>query len=137
MSQKTHPPNASLSGTPSASTSERLGEVPPIPRRATPCAVGFALREDVRRKSVNPGIVFNASSMVAGPLDSSSVDDMTVTVEVGSERAMSVRDDVTLTASKNGAGWSVTSTVRVPAGTLVWNGANPGAITTTSRAPSA
>src|SRR5207237_8578931 len=89
------------------------------------------------RKSVNPGIALSASSMVAGPLDSSSLDDMTVTVEVGSERAISVRDDGTLTASKNGAGCSVTSTVRAPAGTLVWDGANPGAVTRTSRAPSA
>src|SRR5436190_8551593 len=129
LSQNTHPPNASFGGIPSASTSDRLGDVPPMPRSAAPCAVGFALRDEVRRNSVKPGIAYNASSMVAGPLLRSSLDEITVTVDVGSTRGAAVLDEVTLTASKKGAGCSVTSTVRAAAGTVVAKGAKPGAVT--------
>src|SRR4029450_4920991 len=119
LSHTPTPPNASFNGIPSASTSARLGDVPPIPRSATPCAVGFALREEVRRNNVNPGTALSASSIVMGALVSRSFDEITVTVDVGSTRATSPRDDVTFTASNSGAGSNVTSTERAPADTEV------------------
>ena len=63
--------------------------------------------------------------MVIGALVSRSLDEITVTVEVGSTRAISVREDVTLTASNNGAGCSVTSTVRDAAGADVVESGEP------------
>src|SRR6478672_1345190 len=122
---------------PSASTSERLGDVPPTPRNATPCAVGFAFLEEVRRNNVNPGTTFRASSIVIGALVSRSFDEMTVMVDVGSTRGASPREEVTFTASNSGAGCSVTSTVRTPAGADVVESANPGTATTIVRAASA
>ena len=89
-----------------------------MPRKATPCAVGLAVREDVRRKSVNPGTSFNASSNVTAAVVSSSADENTVTVAVGSARGESARDEVTLTASKNGAGCSVISMSPAPVTTI-------------------
>ena len=108
LSQYTHPPNASFNGTPSVSTSERLAPVPPRPRSVTPCAVGFDTREDVRRNRVKPGTILSASSSVSAALVSSSTAGRTVIVTAGSARGRSVREDVTFTASKKGAGCSVT-----------------------------
>jgi hypothetical protein len=133
--QYTQPPKASLSGTPSTSTSDRLWAVPPMPRSATPCVVGFAVRDEVLRKSVKPGTIFNASSMVTGALVSSSEEEITVMVTVGSALGTSVRDDVTLTASKNGAGCSVISTLRSAADTVWAACAKPAAVTTMRRSP--
>ena len=76
-SQYTHPPNASLSGTPSTSTSDRLEPVPPRPRSVMPCAAGFDARDEVRRNSVKPGTSFSASSIVAAALVSSSAEENT------------------------------------------------------------
>ena len=78
--------------------------MPPRPRSETPWAVGFDTRDEVRRKSVNPGTIFSASSIDTAAALRSSDAGMTVTVTVGSARGTSVRDEVTFTASKNGAG---------------------------------
>jgi hypothetical protein len=78
-----------------------------MPRSATPCDVGFETRDDVRRNSVNPGTSFNASSSVTAAIVSSSDEGSTVIVTVGSALGTSLRDEVTLTASKKGAGCKV------------------------------
>jgi hypothetical protein len=75
--------------------------------------------------------------MVIGALVSRSLDEITVTVDVGSTRATSPRDDVTFTASNSGAGSKVTSTDRAPADTDVVESAKPGTVTTTVRPVSA
>src|SRR4029453_11408915 len=75
--------------------------------------------------------------MVIGATVRRSLEKITVTVDVGSTRATSPRDDVTFTASNSGAGSSVTSTVRTPAEADVVESANPGTTTTTVRALSA
>src|SRR5207247_6943345 len=116
LSQYTQPPNASFNGTPSASTSERLAPVPPRPRSVIPCAVGLDAREDVRRNSAKPGIIFKASSTVTAPLVINSDEGSTLTVTVGSALGTSVRDEVTLTDSKKGAACSVICKVRRSAG---------------------
>jgi hypothetical protein len=94
-----------------------------------PCAVGFDTRDDVRRNSVNPGTALSASSTVSAPLVSNSADDMTVIVTVGSARGTSVRDEVTLTASKNGAGCSVMRSACRSAATVSTACAKPAAVT--------
>src|SRR5262245_32097681 len=63
--QVTHPPNPSLSGTPSSSTSPRLEPDADNPLIVTPCVVGLEAREDVRLKSENPETVRSTSSGVS------------------------------------------------------------------------
>src|SRR5690606_2250143 len=58
----TQPPNGSLSGTPSSSTSERLAPLGPSPRRETPWVVGFATRLSDRRNRLKPGMLRNVPS---------------------------------------------------------------------------
>src|SRR5579859_8090060 len=60
--QMSHPPKGSFWGTPSSVTSARLAPDPAIPRRDTPCDVGFAPKLEVRRKSETPGTCARASS---------------------------------------------------------------------------
>src|SRR5688572_26749499 len=71
--QATQPPNGSLSGTPSSSTSERLAPLGPRPRSETPCAVGLALRLSLRRKRLKAGRARRVpSSVVTGVVRSVS-----------------------------------------------------------------
>jgi len=51
-----------VDGIPSHSTRVRLAPVEPMPRRETPCVVGFAESDDDRRKRVNPGTSRRRSS---------------------------------------------------------------------------
>ena len=60
----THPPNPSLSGTPSSRTSPRLDPDADNPRIVTPCVVGFDARDDDRRNSEKPDTTRSASSSV-------------------------------------------------------------------------
>ena len=60
--QYTQPPNGSLNGTPSSSTSVRLTPLGPMPRSDTPCAVGCDARLLVRRNRLNVGICRSTSS---------------------------------------------------------------------------
>src|SRR6188472_3566469 len=60
--QYTQPPNGSLNGTPSSSTSVRLTPLGPIPRSDTPCVVGCDDRLLVRLKRLNVGICRSTSS---------------------------------------------------------------------------
>ena len=60
--QYTQPPNGSLNGTPSRSTSVRLTPLGPIPRSDTPCVVGCDARLLVRRNRLNVGICRSTSS---------------------------------------------------------------------------
>src|SRR3954466_15725453 len=60
--QYTQPPNGSLNGTPSSSTSVRLTPLGPIPRSDTPCAVGCDERLLVRRNRLNVGTCRSTSS---------------------------------------------------------------------------
>src|SRR5687767_5627644 len=108
LSQYTHPPNASLSGTPSASTSDRFTPEPPSPRIITVCVVGLATRDEGNK--VKPGTIFSASSIDSCALVISSEPGKTAAVTVGSVAATSLRLEVTWTASKNGAGSSATLT---------------------------
>src|SRR6266704_1227026 len=71
-SQYTHPPNGSTIGTPSSSTSARLGPLAPNPRSDTPCVVGFATRLLERRKSEKPGTCRSRSSKVRAGFASKS-----------------------------------------------------------------
>src|SRR3954468_23884695 len=50
----TQSPKASFMGTPSYKTTARLAPLAPTPRNETPCAVGLAVRESVRRNSEKP-----------------------------------------------------------------------------------
>jgi hypothetical protein len=80
---------------------------------------------------VKPGTIFSVSSIDTAAALNSSDAGMTVTVTVGSARGTSVREEVTFTASKNGAG---SSEMRIsPAGspTSTVAGAKPAAVTTT------
>ena len=108
-----------------------------MPRSATPCAVGLAVRDEVRRKRVNPGTIFSASSRVTAALVSSSDDEITVIVTVGSALGVSPREDVTFTASKKGAGCSVIWMLSPAAGADSIACAKPGADTTMRRIPCA
>ena len=54
-SQYTHAPNASFNGTSSAMTSVRLAPEADMPRSVTPCVVGLATDDDVRRNRLKPG----------------------------------------------------------------------------------
>ena len=60
--QYTQPPNGSLNGTPSSSTSVRLTPLGPMPRSDTPCVVGCDDRLLVRRNRLNVGICRSTSS---------------------------------------------------------------------------
>ena len=53
--QYTQPPNGSLKGTPSSSTSVRLWPLGPMPRSDTPWVVGWAARLLVRRNRLKLG----------------------------------------------------------------------------------
>ena len=80
---------------------------------------------------MNPGTALSASSIDTGAELSSSEDGITVTVTVGSARGISVREEVTLTASKNGAGSSVMTMSGSPeSGAGCMAVAKPGALTT-------
>src|SRR6187200_2107525 len=97
--QYTQPPNGSLSGVPSASTSARLAPDADRPRRPAPCVVGLADLEVVRRNRLNPGVVFSASSNGAGGIAARSAAVRIATGAAGEVRALSVRVAVTTTAS--------------------------------------
>jgi hypothetical protein len=90
----------------------------------------LAVRDEVRRKRVNPGTIFNASSRVTAALVSSSDDEITVIVTVGSALGASPREDVTFTASKKGEGCNVIWMLSPAAGADSVAGAKPGADTT-------
>ncbi len=60
----THPPNPSLSGTPSSRTSPRLDPDADKPRIVTPCVVGFEARAEDRLNSEKPDTTRSASSVV-------------------------------------------------------------------------
>ena len=60
--QYTQPPNGSLNGTPSISTSDRLTPLGPMPRSDTPCAVGCDDRLLVRRNRLKVGTSRSTSS---------------------------------------------------------------------------
>jgi hypothetical protein len=61
-SQYTQPPNGSLIGMLSQSTSVRLAPVDPVARSETPCVVGLATTLDDRRNRLKPGIWRRRSS---------------------------------------------------------------------------
>src|SRR3990172_3427138 len=89
--QYTQPPKGSFNGTPSSNTSVRLTPLGPIPRRETPCAVGWVTRLLLRRNKLNPGICRNRSSTVrAGDCWISSLV-MTVTFAGTSRNRCSIR----------------------------------------------
>ena len=70
----------------------------------TVCVVGFETRDE--GNNVNPGTIFNASSIASCALVISSDAGKTSAVTVGSDAGTSLRLDVTWTASKNAAGSS-------------------------------
>ena len=99
-SQYTQPPNGSLSGAPSASTSARLAPDADTPRRDAPCAVGFAVRDDVRRNRPKPGTLRSASSSAGDAASCRSVGVTTDTGAAPSSRSLP-RVAVTLTVSSS------------------------------------
>ena len=64
--QYTQPPNGSLNGMPSISTSDRLTPLGPMPRSDTPCAVGCDDRLLVRRNRLKVGTRRSTSSATDG-----------------------------------------------------------------------
>ena len=97
--QYTQPPNGSLSGVPSASTSARLAPDADSPRSPAPCVVGLDDLEVVRRNRLKPGVVFNASSNGAGGIEARSAAVRIAIGAAGDVRALSVRVAVTTTDS--------------------------------------
>ena len=98
--QYTQPPNGSLNGMPSMSTSERLTPLGPMPRSDTPCAVGCDDRLLVRRNRLKVGAWRSTSSATtAGDRRICSLS-MTLTLAGTSASRCSVRVGVTDTDSK-------------------------------------
>src|SRR5437773_9611442 len=96
LPQKTHPPNGSLIGIPSASTTARLAPLAPTPRSDPPCEVGFAVRLPDLRNNEKPGIWRSASSTVReAVVERSSLDNTAMLAAVMLTR-VSVRDAVTV-----------------------------------------
>jgi UDP-N-acetylglucosamine 2-epimerase (non-hydrolysing) len=108
----THPPNGSLSGTPSKNTPERLAPLAPTPRRLTPCVVGLALRLLDRRKIEKPTDWRRTSSRDGAALVSMSVLEMVETLAGVSEMRVSIRFAVTVTSSRIGIGVGVGACAR-------------------------
>ena len=128
-SQLTQPPKGSLSGTPSASTRVRLAPEADSPRNVTPCVVGFAMRDGVRRKSEKPGVSRNTSSSVPAAATSRSRRESTVASAGRSAPRTGRRPAVTVTCSVRAAGSSWTSKAAEPGWSASTNSANPGADT--------
>ena len=101
--QYTQLPNGSLSAQPSATTSVRLAPDPDTPRSVTPCVVGFATRDDERRKRLKPGVLRSASSIAPAAEVRSSADDTIVALAAVST-PVAPRDAVTVTDSVSGRG---------------------------------
>src|SRR6188472_2152296 len=99
--QYTQPPNGSLNGTPSTSTSVRLTPLGPMPRSETPCAVGCDDRLLLRRNRLNVGTCLSTSSATtAGDCRMVSFS-MMLALTGTSPRAFSLRVGVTVTVSNN------------------------------------
>src|SRR6185503_15651063 len=81
----------------------RLDPEPDTPRSVTPCVVGFATRDDDRRKSVNPGVDRSASSSAPAAMLASSADVKTVELAaLGSRSAPRVAVTTTESAKLTG-----------------------------------
>ncbi len=107
--QYTQPPNGSLNGTPSTSTSVRLTPLGPIPRSETPCAVGCDDRLLLRRNRLNVGTCRSTSSATTAG-DCRIVSFSTMLALTGtSPRRFSLRVGVTVTVSKSPASLRTTS----------------------------
>src|SRR5712691_10779188 len=133
--QYTQPPNGSLNGVPSTSTSVRLTPLGPMPRSDTPCAVGCDDRLLVRRKRLKVGICRSTSSATtAGDILISSLCS-TFTLAAMSPSRCSVRDAVTVTSSRSVAGLRMMSSAREPSLTRSVFSANPPARTMTVTSP--
>ena len=102
--QYTQPPNGSLSGVPSASTSARLAPDADSPRSPAPCVVGLEDLDVVRRNRLKPGVVFNASSNGAGGSEARSAAVRIAIGAAGDVRPLSVREAVTTTDSAGRGG---------------------------------
>ena len=135
--QYTQPPNGSLMGTPSTSTSVRLTPLGPIPRSDTPCVVGCDARLLVRRKRLNVGICRSTSSATnAGDCLMSCLSSM-LTLAGTSPVRRSLRVAVTVTASVIVAGTTTRSRFARGASraTVYWSSANPAARTISRTSP--
>jgi hypothetical protein len=111
--QYTHPPNGSLKGTSSSSTSVRLTPLGPMPRSDTPCEVGCVDRLLLRRKRLNVGICRSTSSATTAGDDLISSPVRMLTLAGVSPRRCSPRLGVTVTVSSTPAG--ATTTLSSPA----------------------
>src|SRR6185436_5014238 len=134
--QYTQPPNGSLNGAPSTSTSVRLTPLGPMPRSETPCVVGCDDRLLVRRNRLKVGIWRSTSSATtAGEFWMSSAWSTLMLAGVSPSRC-SVRDAVTVTCSSSCAGARTICSGRSTSVTRSDFSAKPPArtITVTSRA---
>src|SRR5439155_5350182 len=134
--QYTQPPNGSLNGMPSSSTSVRLWPLGPIPRSDTPCVVGCATRLLVRRNRLKVGTWRSTSSATSAGDAAISRLLTTLTLAGVSPRRCSLRVGVTVTVSNNPAGARTTSMSPVcAAGTFSVFSAKPPARTITVTSP--
>src|SRR5262245_52039567 len=132
--QYTQPPNGSLNGTPSTSTSVRLTPLGPMPRSDTPCAVGCDDKLLLRRNRLKVGTCRSTSSATTAG-DWRMVSFSTMFALTGtSPRRFALRVGVTVTVSNNPATASTTSTSRFD-GTDCDHSAKPPARTIIVRSP--
>src|SRR5215468_12568521 len=133
--QYTHPPNGSLNGTPSRSTSVRLTPLGPIPRSETPCDVGFDEMLLDRVNKLNVGSCRSTSSTATAGDCLMSADRSTLTLADTSARRCSVRAAVTVMSSRSDEGSSVTVMALAFGSTVCCFSAKPGALTTSVTVP--
>src|SRR3954466_8050696 len=133
--QYTQPPNGSLKGTPSSSTSVRLWPLGPMPRSDTPCAVGCAARLLVRLNRLKLGTLRRTSSAVSAGEASMVSLVTTLTLAGTSPSRCSVRVGVTVTVSNSVAGsTTISSPLAEPDAFTVFS-AKPPARTTIVTSP--